>query len=248
MATHLHPDHDPHDARSTTTRPRASPSRQELLTMPSELGRPTAAGWIAGRHRARRLVAILAADHRPSSRSPRTGRRAPRRSSRGRAAPAATPPRRPRRRPSPTPRASRSSRSSASTRRCPAIPAGRGQEVRVDVSSTSPRSARTSRRPRPGLTPSTARSTPARRVGPPIVVNQGDKVEITLRQRRHEGDEGRTCRTRSTSTPPRSHPDKNYVDIAPGKSRCTIRSSPSTRASSCTTARRSRSCCTPARA
>ena len=38
-----------------------------------------------------------------------------------------------------------------------------------------------------------------------------------LRQRRLEGDGRQHGRTRSTSTPPRSRPNKNYIDVAPGK-------------------------------
>ena len=80
----------------------------------------------------------------------------------------------------------------------------RSRSSRSTSSSTSPRSPPTSRRPRRGPTPSTARSTAAPAASPPIVVNEGDKRRDHLRQRRLEGDGRQHGRTRSTSTPPRS--------------------------------------------
>ena len=78
-----------------------------------------------------------------------------------------------------------------------------------------------------------------RRASPPIVVNQGDTVEITFVNGASKA---------MNVTMPHSidfhsaevAPDKNYIDIAPAR-RCTIRSSPITPACSCTTAPRSRS-------
>ena len=75
--------------------------------------------------------------------------------------------------------------------------------------------------------------------------HRGRHRRLHAGQRLEQGDEGRRCRTRSTSTPPRSIPASATPTWRPA-SRCTTASWPSTRACSCTTARRSRCSCTRA--
>jgi FtsP/CotA-like multicopper oxidase with cupredoxin domain len=79
---------------------------------------------------------------------------------------------------------------------------------------------------------------------PPIVVNQGDKVQITF----VNGSTKKMAVNKAHSIDFHSAevaPNKNYIDIAPGK-RITINFVASTRACSCTTAPPSRCSCTRA--
>jgi hypothetical protein len=76
-------------------------------------------------------------------------------------------------------------------------------------------------------------------VSAPMVVNEGDVVDFTLTNGSTKAMRS-TCRTRWTSTPPRSTPARGTPTSRPG-SRCTTGSPPITRARSCTTAPPSRS-------